>query len=96
MVTVVGLVGKAVANSRENIVLNKVDFQQDTTLQDPETANSEPQIQLQGIAANDEAIEKFTQSLQTAFPFGNIVLKSSEQKEFNSKTIYEFSIQCSL
>jgi Tfp pilus assembly protein PilN len=96
VVTLLGLVGKAVSGAHESVVLERVKFSQDTMLQNANASNTEPAIDLAGFGLDDNAVNLFASSLQAAFPFGKVELQLSEYEEIHQQRMQRFVIHCSL
>jgi hypothetical protein len=96
VVTLLGLVGKAVAGAHKSVVLERVKFSQDTTLQNTNASSPKPSIDLAGLGLDDNAVNLFVSSLQAAFPFGKVELKFSEYEEIHQQRMQRFVIHCSL
>ncbi len=95
VVALLGLVGKVVSETQQQVVVEKIDFSQNTTLHNAATTNTAPSLKIDGYALDDNAINQFTSSLQTAFHFGKVELKFSAPEEIRALQLHRFTILCS-
>jgi len=95
VVTLLGVVGKAVTDNPEGIVLEEIRFDQETRLSEA-AAGAKPTLGIEGYGLDNSAIEQLTDSLQAALPFGKVTLKLIGSEELYQQQIHRFSIRCSL
>ena len=95
VVTLLGLVGKTVAESQGQVYLEKLEFQQSAAAISDEENDTTTSILVAGRGANKKSVLRLNKNLKTALPFADIKLRSSKPEFINQKQIEKFLLQCS-
>ena len=96
VVTLLGVVGKAVTESKGNIIVEELNFDQGIVEQHEIATDPKPIIEIQGYGIDQEVISHLQTTLQKAFPFGKVAIEFSEPDEIHKRLMYRFSILCNL
>jgi hypothetical protein len=94
VLTMVGLVSKAVSESSGTIYLEQIAYTRDGE-SDETTEGALTLLELKGVCADPVAVEQLAQSLRTAFPFAEVKLEPFESIELNAHLLNSFQIECS-
>ncbi len=94
VLTLVGLVSQAIADSEGKVFLQQIAYTQN--VETSQTTGSSPaQIALEGFSANPVAVEQLAKSLRSALPFADVKLKPMQSIELNQHPMQTFQIECS-
>ncbi|MCA9230678.1 MAG: hypothetical protein KDA57_08500 [Planctomycetales bacterium] len=95
VVTLIGMVGKAVEESRGRAYVEELNFRQSASvLSEQESANLAA-IEIGGRAIDEDAVDHLAKALKTALPFAKVQIKSSQPEKINEQPLQQFSMECS-
>ncbi len=94
VLTLVGLVSQAIADSEGKIFLQRIAYTQKAETP-PATGGSPPQVALEGFSADPDAVEQLAESLRSALPFADVKLEPIRSIEINQYPMQTFQIECS-
>jgi hypothetical protein len=94
VLTLVGLVSKAVSESSGTIYLEQIAYSRDGE-SDETTEGVLTLLELEGVCADPAAVEQLAQSLRTALPFAEVKLEPIKSIELNEHPLNAFQIECS-
>jgi len=95
VVTLLGMVSKAVANTQGNVVLENLDFHQSATVLSQEETEERISVELQGRARDEFSIDQLANDLRSALPFADLQISSSKPERIHQQQMQIFTIQFS-
>ena len=94
VLTLVGLVSQAIADSDGKVFLEQIVYTQNAET-GPTTAGSPAQLALEGFCTDPDAVKQLAESLRSALPFADVNLKPIRSIEVNQHPMQTFQIVCS-
>jgi len=91
--TLVGLVGRAVADTQGKMFLDKIAFRQDEG--DGAAGGALSHVTLEGISADPAAVGQLAELLKSSLAFANVQVGTVESIEVNHHPMQTFQIECS-
>jgi hypothetical protein len=91
-ITLLGLVGKTVAEANERVFLQKIELNNLGLAGGPPT-EKKTVLDLMGIANSSEAVSQLAESMQTLVPFGKVDTTSNKEYRLKTQVMQEFSMQ---
>jgi Tfp pilus assembly protein PilN len=92
-ITLLGLLGKAVADGNERVFLQKIELN-NLGLASGSPTQKSTVLDLAGIANTGTAVNQFVETLQSVVPFGKIGITTSKEYRIKQQTMQDFSLQC--
>jgi hypothetical protein len=91
-ITLLGLLGKAVAEANEHVFLQKIELNNMGLAGGPPT-EKKTVLDLGGIANSSGAVNEFAQTLQGSVPFGKVDVTSSKEYRIKTQAMQDFTLQ---
>jgi hypothetical protein len=93
MATLVGLVGRAVADTHDKVFLDKIAYGETET--DGAVGHVPAHVSLEGIGVDPVAVSQFTDLLKSSMKFANVEVGAIEAIEVNQHPMHTFQIDIS-
>ncbi len=95
VVTLLGIVGKTVAESQGQVYLEKLEFQQSASLLSEQESETSRAISVAGRGISKKSVIRLRKNLKTALPFADVKLRTSKPEFINQQQIEKFLLQSS-
>jgi Tfp pilus assembly protein PilN len=92
-ITLLGLLGNAVADGDSHVFLQKIELV-NVGLESMAKDGLGTQLDVAGIANSTSAVNAFKETLQESLPFGKIDISSTKEYQLKQQTMQDFSLQC--
>jgi hypothetical protein len=92
ILTLLGLVGKSIADGQEHVFLQKIEVN-NLGLAGGPPSEKKTMLDLTGVANNDAEVKHFAELLQAAVPFGKVDVSSSNERRFKTQVMQDFILQ---
>ena len=92
-ITILGLVGNAVADGQDRLFLQKIELNNIGLATDP-PAEKQTIVDLAGIAESTVAINELADTLRGTVSFGTVDVMSTKQFRIKQQSMHDFSVQC--
>jgi hypothetical protein len=90
--TLLGLIGKSVADANERVFLQKVEVN-NLGLAEGNSTEKKTMLDLTGVANSGTEVKQFAELLQGAVPFGEIDVASSSERRIKTQVMQDFTLQ---
>lgn len=90
--TLLGMIGKTVAESREHVFLQKIELN-NIGLAVSSPSEKKTVLDLTGFANSGAAMNQFKDSLQGLVPFGKVEVTSTKEHQMKTQTMQNFTLQ---
>jgi len=98
VVTLLGMISKAIADNQGRVVIEKLEFHQSAAVlsqhEPAEGNNSQTSINVEGLGIDEKAISQLVRSVKSSLPFANIQNEPSKQRRIYHQEMQTFLIQC--
>lgn len=91
-ITLLGLLGKAIADANERVFLQKIELNNEG-LAGGRTTEKKTVLDLAGVANSGTAVNQFAETLQGSVPFGKVEVTSSKEYRIKTQAMQDFSLQ---
>jgi len=95
VVTLLGMIGKAVADSQGNVVVDNLDFHQAAAVLSSEETEEQISIELEGKGIDEFSVSRLASDLQSALPFADVQISSSKPERIHQQQMQIFTIKFS-
>lgn len=95
VVTLLGIVGKTVAESQRQVYLEKIEFQQSALLLSKQESETTRSISVAGRGISKKSVIRLRKNLKAALPFADVKLRTSKPEFINQQQIEKFLLQSS-
>ena len=92
-ITLLGLLGDAVADGDSHVFLQKIELV-NVGLESMAKDGLGTQLDVAGIANSTSAVNEFKETLQASLPFGKIDISSTKEYQLKQQSMQDFSLQC--
>lgn len=92
-ITLLGILGKTVADGKDRVFLQKIELN-NFTLASGESAEKRTVVDLVGTAQSGAAVNELAAALRGAVSFGTVDVDSTRQYRVQQQTMQDFSLQC--
>lgn len=92
-ITLLGILGKVVADGNDRVFLQKIELN-NFTLASGESTEKRTVVDLAGIAESGNAVNDMAAALRGAVSFGTVDVASTRQYRIQQQTMQDFSLQC--
>jgi len=98
VVTLLGMVSKAIADNQGRVVIEKLEFHQSAAVlsqqKSTQGSNSQTALHVEGLGIDEKAISRLVRSVKSTLPFANIQSKPSKPRHIRHQDMQTFLIQC--
>jgi len=98
VVTLLGMVSKAIADNQGRVVIEQLDFRQSAAVLSEHTpaegANSQTSIHVEGLGIDEKAISQLVRTMKSTLPFADVQIQPSKPKRIYQQEMQTFFIQC--
>jgi len=95
VVTLLGIVGQAVANNQGNVALENLDFRQSAAVLSSQPTDEQTSIEIAGKGIDENSVNQLATDLRSALHFAEVQIQSSEPERIHEQQIQKFSIKFS-
>ncbi len=98
VVTLLGMISKAIANHQGRVVIENLEFHQSAAVLSEHApkheANVQISIDIEGLGIDADSVNRLANEFRSALPFADVQIKSSEPQHINQQPMQLFFIQC--
>jgi len=98
VVTLLGIISKAIANHQGRVVLENLEFHQSAAVLSEHApkheANVQTSIDIEGLGIDADSVNRLANEFRSTLPFADVQIKSSEPQSINRQPMQSFFIQC--